>query len=70
MKTKLFSWMTILLMAFMCVSVTGCSKGGDDTDDQERPDPFAAVLKPRSQNQWYLRLWQLQPAEISMHLSR
>ena len=36
MKTKLFSWMTIMLMAFVCVGVTGCSKGGDDADDQEQ----------------------------------
>ena len=40
MKTKLFSWMTIMLMAFVCVGVTGCSKGGDDADDQEQVDPF------------------------------
>ena len=48
MKTKLFSWMTILLMASMCVGVTGCSKGGDDADDQERvDDPFSGGSKTK-----------------------
>ena len=41
MKTKLFSLLTILLVAFMCVSVTGCSKSGDDGDEPERVDPFS-----------------------------
>lgn len=37
---------TILLMAFMCVGVTGCSKDSDDGDDeQERVDPFSTNTK-------------------------
>lgn len=36
MKKNVFSWMTVMLMAFVCVGITAC--GGDDDDEAPNPE--------------------------------
>ena len=61
MKKYLFGWMSIVLMAFLCLGFASCSKSDSDDDDNGSGSGF-------SSGQWYIKRtpWQVDLIRIDL----